>query len=455
MGGSTLRRKMICLALCAAFFLAAVMPAAALDSGFSDVNSSDWFCGAVIFAHEKGLMNGTGGSWFEPYAPTTRGMIVTILHRIAGEPAPGGACLFSDVTAGSYYSQAIAWAAENRIVTGYSAADFGPDDSITREQLATILCRYAAYKKYDVSGKADLGAFTDSGDISGFAADSLSWANAEGLITGTDTDTLEPKGNAVRAQAAEILMRFCTGVAAESGKTHLVRFLMNDGTGTVYASVTTSSDGKAVRPADPERSGYIFSGWFADAGCTKPFSADEIVGADLSLYASWTAKSSGSGQTGTGTQSGTDEKKAVPADSVEGSAGANLFIVSASAADDGKTVEVTVELKGTVALCGFDMGLLYDSARYSLKELDSNLDLQLFAHDDGAGRISFNYASVKNITGSKTILKALFSVSDGAQGASRFSLEPAEVIQTVGTGTDIAEAPYTVTYASVSPGGAK
>lgn len=202
------------------------MPASAVEIGayftrlqpvqppFSDVSTEDWFCEAVNYAYETGLMSGTGNGRFSPAQTTTRGMIVTMLHRFEGTPEAGESS-FSDVPPGQYYSDAVAWAASSGVVNGYDSSHFAPNDVITREQMAVILYRYAQYKGYDVSRRADLSGFTDAGKVSGWAADAVSWANAWGLINGVGNNTLLPGGSATRAEAAAIFMRFCENVARQ------------------------------------------------------------------------------------------------------------------------------------------------------------------------------------------------------------------------------------------------
>ena len=175
---------------------------------FIDVASGDWFRPYVSFVYGKGMMNGTSPTAFSPNATTSRGMIVTILYRLEGEPAAGTAS-FTDVPAGQWYSKAVAWAAQNGIVDGYGSGAFGPNDNITREQMAAILYRYASYKGYSVTASSSTSSYSDASQISSYAQTAMSWANATGLITGTSSTTLAPKGNATRAQAAMILMRFC------------------------------------------------------------------------------------------------------------------------------------------------------------------------------------------------------------------------------------------------------
>ena len=183
------------------------------DLPFSDVTESDWFYDAVTYAYENGLMDGVGMGLFAPNSETTRAQLVTILYRLAGQPAPSGDSGFSDVETGTWYTDAVAWAAQNGIVNGVSDTQFAPGDDITREQLAVILYRYATYQGYDVSQRADLSGFVDADTISTYAQEALSWANAQGLVLGFEDDSLRPQGNASRAQIAAVLMRFCQTVA--------------------------------------------------------------------------------------------------------------------------------------------------------------------------------------------------------------------------------------------------
>ncbi len=177
---------------------------------FNDVQEKDWFYGAVQFVYGKGMMSGTGAGTFAPYATTTRGMIVTILHRLEGSPAEITSS-FTDVLSGEYYAAPVAWASANKIVTGYSDGTFQPNAPITREQLAAILYRYAQYKNADVSRRAALTQFSDQSNVSAYAVDAMSWSVDAGLITGID-GRLEPAGYANRAQVATILMRLCENV---------------------------------------------------------------------------------------------------------------------------------------------------------------------------------------------------------------------------------------------------
>ena len=179
---------------------------------FPDVTEGDWFYDAVRCAYETGLMDGVGDNLFAPNSETTRAQLVTILYRLAGQPEPGGDSGFSDVETGTWYTDAVAWAAENGIVNGVSDTEFAPGDDITREQLAAILYRYAAYQGYDVSQRADLSGFGDASSISGYAQEALSWAHAQGLVLGFEDGSLRPQGTASRAQIAAVLMRFLAAV---------------------------------------------------------------------------------------------------------------------------------------------------------------------------------------------------------------------------------------------------
>ena len=180
---------------------------------FIDVRGDDWFYDDVAYVYENGLMNGTSETTFSPYISTTRGMIVTILYRMEGKPAVLEACPFTDVKAGAYYERAIVWAAENGIVKGYGNGCFGPDDQITREQMAAILYRYAKNRGLDVSvgENTNILSYDDALDISEYAVPAMQWACGAQIIHGAD-GRLTPGAKATRAQVAAILHRFCENV---------------------------------------------------------------------------------------------------------------------------------------------------------------------------------------------------------------------------------------------------
>jgi len=176
---------------------------------FSDVHSADWFYSDVQYVYAKGLMDGIGDGLFAPMQNTSRAMIVTILWRMEGKPLTAGKISFTDVPYGQWYSDAIGWASAKGIVTGYSEQSFGPNDTITREQMAAILYRFAGTKGYDTTERADLSKYADVYTVSGWAKEAIAWANAHALITGMPGDLLAPQGQADRCQTAAILHRFC------------------------------------------------------------------------------------------------------------------------------------------------------------------------------------------------------------------------------------------------------
>lgn len=175
---------------------------------FYDVNYGDWYADAVTMVVSEGLFEGTSYNYFEPNGTMTRAMLVTVLWRLAGQPVPYKAASFADVPANEWYSDAVAWAEEFGVVDGVSETSFAPNQSITREQMAVILHRYANSLGYDVTESTNLSWYADSAQLSSYAADAMSWAVAEGLISGMTETTLVPKGTATRAQVATILMRF-------------------------------------------------------------------------------------------------------------------------------------------------------------------------------------------------------------------------------------------------------
>lgn len=178
---------------------------------FTDVVAGTWYYGAAAYAYNNGLFAGMTPTTFAPNATMTRAMLVSVLWRLAGEPAPKAPNTFVDVPDGAWYTDAVTWAAENGVVSGIGGSRFDPSGFVTREQTAEILYNYAHSKGYDVSARADLTAFPDAASVSGWAEKALSWANAAGLINGTVRDgqtILDPQGSASRAQVAMILMNY-------------------------------------------------------------------------------------------------------------------------------------------------------------------------------------------------------------------------------------------------------
>ena len=217
-----MKKKLLSLCLMAALVLS-LFPTASLAADensqstplpFNDVSVSDWFYDPVCYAYQQGLMTGTSDDTFSPNMAMTRGMIVSVLYRLEGSPALSDGNLgypYEDVHGDDWHAMPVYWARENGIVSGYSDTQFGPNDPITREQMAAILHNYIAYKGQDVSARADLSKYSDADQVSSWAETVLSWANAEGLINGMTETTIAPQGLATRAQVAAIFQRYLEG----------------------------------------------------------------------------------------------------------------------------------------------------------------------------------------------------------------------------------------------------
>ena len=209
-----MKKRLLSLAL-ALCLVCSLLPGTALAAGenpFTDVPASHWAHDDITYVYENDLMNGTDGSLFSPESTTTRAQVVTVLYRLAGQPAADWENPFWDVPASAWFHDAVTWAWENDITGGVSSTHFGAGNAVTREQLAAFLYRYAQDQGYDTSARADLSGYSDAGLVSSYATEALSWANATGLITGTTATTLSPQGSATRAQVATILSRFCQDV---------------------------------------------------------------------------------------------------------------------------------------------------------------------------------------------------------------------------------------------------
>ncbi len=177
---------------------------------FRDVKNGSWFRKSVDYAVKNGLMNGTSHYDFEPNMSMNRAMLVTVLWRMAGSPEPRGNTPFGDLKQ-SWYKKAVAWAYENGIVNGISAKEFGPEENITREQMAAIFHRYSSFCGYNVSQSGNISIYPDAGKVSKYAVGAMRWANGAGLIKGQSTskgNRLNPKGEATRAEVATILERY-------------------------------------------------------------------------------------------------------------------------------------------------------------------------------------------------------------------------------------------------------
>ena len=178
---------------------------------FTDVNTGKWYHEAVDYAVVNSLFAGTSDTTFEPNGAMTRAMLVTVLWRAAGQPEAKTAASFQDVNAARYYAKAVAWAKENGVVAGTSDTTFSPNETVTREQMAAILYRYAKLNGVDVGKTADLNSFPDAGKVSNYAKEAMAWAVGNGVISGSlegGKTYLDPKGDATRAQVAAVLMRY-------------------------------------------------------------------------------------------------------------------------------------------------------------------------------------------------------------------------------------------------------
>ena len=175
-------------------------------SRFADVQPSDWFYGSVEYVAEKGYMNGTGDGIFEPYLNVTRGMFATVLGRMEGVSTAASGSGFADVAPDEYYAPYIAWAAQNGIVNGYGDGNFGPEDNITREQIAKMTANYITYKTGAAAGRAEL-SFTDAADISDWAREPIALCVEQGILNGNDDGTFAPQNNATLAETAAVTER--------------------------------------------------------------------------------------------------------------------------------------------------------------------------------------------------------------------------------------------------------
>ena len=207
-----MKRITACIIL--AVLLLASLPLTAIGEAssapeFSDVPAGCWYEQAVLWASENGITSGVGEGKFGPNLEVTRGQVVTMLWRIESSPEPSGRAAFSDVPDGKWYSNAVDWASANHIVAGYPGNIFAPNRVITRQELVTILYRYAQYKDNSVAAPdTDISYYSDYAEISDFAVEAMRWAVGNGIVNGTSATTLCPKGTATRAQLVQILYRW-------------------------------------------------------------------------------------------------------------------------------------------------------------------------------------------------------------------------------------------------------
>ena len=182
------------------------------SADYTDVDTGAWYHEAIDFAIENDLMNGVGDNIFNPDGNLSRAMMVRILWNMEDQPTNVSGS-YSDVVAGAWYEKAVLWATANNIVNGYPDGSFGPDNSITRQEMAAILYRYAQFKEYDMTAEDDLTRFPDGDETAEWAETFVRWAVAEGLLNGRDDGTLDPAGTATRAEVAQIFMNYCEKIA--------------------------------------------------------------------------------------------------------------------------------------------------------------------------------------------------------------------------------------------------
>lgn len=182
--------------------------------GFQDVLSTDWFAPAVQFVFQNKLMNGTSSTRFEPNLSLTRGMVAQVLYNFSGRPAVTQPPAFSDVSADQWYANAVAWAQQNGIMNGFPNNTFGANDSITRQDFAAVLYRYSNKQQLDTSARANLRQYQDASSVSSYAQDAMQWAVASKVISGKSSTQLAPRDSATRAECAQMLKNYLTGVAS-------------------------------------------------------------------------------------------------------------------------------------------------------------------------------------------------------------------------------------------------
>ena len=297
---------------------------------FSDVAPSAWYYEDVNYVVTQQLMNGTGGNTFSPDLTTTRAMITTVLWRLENQPFSESKLSFEDVKPDSYYAQAVAWAYKNELINGYSDKVFAPNDSVTREQLATMLFRYASFKKQDVSQRNSLESYTDKDEISNYAVEALKWANAAGLITGMSSEALAPKDTAKRCQVAAILKRFHS------------TFLSTDENNSAPAQTKSEEHAKSdTDNADAEPNNEKNTENSDTSGKPKPSTVKETTGTGASASQ----------------ESENDQKPTVFAETLSG--------------QSGDIVEMHIQIKHNPGVLGMMFSIIFDDTVFKLESAEN------------------------------------------------------------------------------------
>ena len=303
-GGGVLGRVWALVAALALLLgLIAMAPAPAQAASFKDVPSGQWYTSWVDQASDQGLMSGftdpvTGRptGYFGPDEPLTRAQVATVLWRMAGGPSSGHAS-FPDVERGSWYDAPVAWCVKAGVVTGYTSGPdeghFRPSRPVTRQELATMVYRYAKYAGMDVADP-DPSAFrstTDWRTADSWASEALTWTAAAGVLSGVDnhdgTYSVVPFGTATRAMAAKVFV-VLSGSPSAAKASYTVTFDSNGG--SAVKAQTVKNGARASKPADPAKSGYLFKGWYSDKSLTKAYDFNSTVKSNLTLHAKWEAK---------------------------------------------------------------------------------------------------------------------------------------------------------------------
>lgn len=275
------------LALCLVFALSVT----ALAASFSDVSSSHWANDEISDVVSRGIFLGTSATTFEPEADMTRAMFVTVLSRLAAADVDDSAATnFTDVATGVWYTGAVAWGTSNNIVQGLSATTFGPDQAITREQMATLIQRYVQFAGVTLPETVEAVEFTDADEIGDYAKDAVAACQKAGLINGMEDGSYQPKATATRAQVATIISRLAE---IDKAITYTVSFDSNGGSDVAAQKVKGGE--VATKPANPTKDGASFDGWYTDSALTAEYDFSTPVQANFTLYAKWNESGSSSG----------------------------------------------------------------------------------------------------------------------------------------------------------------